>query len=123
MAATELRTSELDTELVDGVEQNLYAIGFFGYAYYFAEQDKMKLVAINGVAPNAISVEDGSYLLARPLFLYADAGIVSAKPQVGQYLSFYLNTVDDVIDQVGYFPASELSKRVAKLIVLALTDK
>lgn len=123
LAATETRTSELDTELVEGVESNLGGIGFFGYAYYQAEGDRLKLVSIDGVAPNAVTVEDGSYRLARPLFLYADAGIISAKPQVGAYLSFYLSTVNDVIDEVGYFPASELSMRVSKLIILALTDK
>lgn len=122
LAATETRTSELDTELVAGIEANVGAIGFFGYAYYQAEGDALNLVAINGVTPNAVSVEDGSYTLARPLFLYADAGIISAKPQVGQFLSFYLNTVNDVIDEVGYFPASDLSTRAARLIILALTD-
>lgn len=123
LSATETRTSELDTELVEGVEGQLYSIGFFGYAYYQAEGDRLKLVAIDDVLPNAVTVEDGSYRLARPLFLYADAGIISAKPQVGAYLSFYLSTVNDVIDQVGYFPASELSSRLARLIILSLTDK
>jgi len=108
--------------LVAGVEGNLGAIGFFGYAYYQAEGELLGLVAIDGVVPTAVSVEDGSYALARPLFLYADAGIISAKPQVGQFLSFYLSTVNDVIDEVGYFPASELSSRLAKLIILSLTD-
>lgn len=122
LAATETRTSELDTELVAGIEANVGAIGFFGYAYYQAEGDALSLVAINGVTPNAVSVEDGSYALARPLFLYADAGVISAKPQVGEFLSFYLSTVNDVIDEVGYFPASDLSTRAARLIILALTD-
>lgn len=122
LAATETRTSELDTELVAGIEANVGAIGFFGYAYYQAEGDALSLVAINGVTPNAVSVEDGSYSLARPLFLYADAGVISAKPQVGEFLSFYLNIVNDVIDEVGYFPASDLSTRAARLIILALTD-
>ncbi|MDZ4669722.1 MAG: fasciclin domain-containing protein [Phototrophicales bacterium] len=122
LAATETTTSELDTELVAGIENNVGAIGFFGYAYYQAEGELLGLVAIDGVVPTAVTVEDGSYALARPLFLYADAGVISAKPQVGQFLSFYLSTVGNVIDEVGYFSASELSSRVAKLIILALTD-
>ncbi len=122
LSATETRTSELDTELVEGVESQIYSIGFFGYAYYQAEGERLKLVSIDGVYPTAVTVEDGSYRLARPLFLYADAGVISAKPQVGAYLSFYLSTVNDVIDEVGYFPASELSTRLARLIILSLTD-
>jgi len=122
LAATETTTSELDTELVAGIEGNVGAIGFFGYAYYQAEGEALSLVAIDGVTPNAVSVEDGSYSLARPLFIYSDAGIISEKPQVGQFISFYLSIVNDVIDEVGYFPASELSLRVSKLLILALTD-
>lgn len=122
LAATETRTSELDTELVAGIEGNVGAIGFFGYAYYQAEGDALSLVAIDGVVPTAVTVEDGSYSLARPLFIYSDAGIISAKPQVGQFISFYLSIVNDVIDEVGYFPASDLSLRVSKLVILALTD-
>ncbi|MCL4252545.1 MAG: substrate-binding domain-containing protein [Anaerolineae bacterium] len=122
LAATETRTSELDTELVAGIEGNAGAIGFFGYAYYQAEGDALSLVAIDGVVPTAVTVEDGSYSLARPLFIYSDAGIISAKPQVGQFISFYLSIVNDVIDEVGYFPASDLSLRVSKLVILALTD-
>lgn len=124
LAATEVVTSELDTELVAGIEDAAKpgAIGFFGYAYYQAEGEALGLVAIDGVTPNAVSVEDGSYALARPLFIYSDAGIISAKPQVGQFISFYLSIVNDVIDEVGYFPASELSLRVSKLLILALTD-
>ncbi|MCU0480675.1 MAG: fasciclin domain-containing protein [Anaerolineae bacterium] len=122
LAATETRTSELDTELVAGIEANVGAIGFFGYAYYQAEGDLLGLVAIDGVVPTAVTVEDGSYSLARPLFIYSDAGIISAKPQVGEFISFYLSIVNDVIDEVGYFPASDLSLRVSKLVILALTD-
>ena len=62
--------SEDDMALATGVASDPNAIGFFGYAYYKAEEAKLKALAINGVAPVAANVEDNSYPLSRPLFLY-----------------------------------------------------
>ena len=44
--------------------------------------------------------------LSRPLFIYSDAKIMKEKPQVAAFINFYLTRVDDVIQDVGYFPAS-----------------
>ncbi len=45
------------------------------------------------------------YKLARPLFIYSDAKIMQEKPQVAQFINFYLTYVNEVIGPVGYFPA------------------
>ena len=47
------------------------------------------------------------YPLARPLFMYTTPGIIAEKPQVGQFLTYALNNVNDVIAEVGYFPLGE----------------
>ena len=51
-------------------------------------------------------MDSGEYPLARPLFIYSTAEIISEKPQVGSFINFYLTYVDDEIVDVGYFPAS-----------------
>ena len=63
-------------------------------------------MALDGVAPSAESVEDGSYALSRPLFIYSDADIMGAHPQVKDFIHFYLERVNAVIVDVGYFEAS-----------------
>ena len=107
LAANNLQLSEDDNVLVQGVTGSPYAIGYFGYAYFQENEAKLKALAVNGVSPTATSAEDGSYPLARPLFIYSDASVIAEKPQVGAFINFYLTHVNDEILDVGYFPASE----------------
>jgi len=102
-----LQTSEDDNVLVQGVEGSPYAIGYFGYAYYQEQQDRLKLVSLDDVAPSLETAESGEYALSRPLFIYSDAQIMKDKPQVAGFINYYLTNVTDVIEEVGYFPASE----------------
>ena len=97
--------SENDNQLVGSIGRNPYAIGFFGYAYYLENRDDLRILALDGVAPSAAAVADGSYALARPLFVYSDAEIMRQQPQARDFLSYYLHHVDEVIVDVGYFPA------------------
>ena len=97
--------SEDDNVLVQGVEGSPYAIGYFGFAYFAENSGALKAIAIEGVEPNQASVDAGEYPLARPLFMYSDATIITEKPQVAAFLYFYLSNVNDNITDVGYFPA------------------
>lgn len=97
--------SEDDNVLVQGVEGDKYAIGYFGFAYYNENKGALKAVNVNGIEPNQADVDNGTYPLARPLFIYSDAKIMQEKPQVAAFIGFYLSTVNDEIVDVGYFPA------------------
>lgn len=97
--------SEDDNVLVQGVEGSPYAIGYFGYAYYTENSGALKALAIDDVEPNQENVDNGTYPLARPLFIYSDATIMAEKPQVAAFIYFYLSNVNDNIVDVGYFPA------------------
>jgi phosphate binding protein len=121
LKAANLTQSEDDNVLVQGVEGSPYAIGYFGYAYFAAEAGNLKAISIDGIAPNAETAESGQYPLARPLFIYSDAGVLMAKPQVADFINFYLTRVNEVISDVGYFPASEAALNTAKEAWLAAT--
>src|SRR5690606_36867516 len=59
--------SEDDNVLVQGVAGDKNAIGFFGYAYYLENTDKLTAVKVNGVEPNNDTIESGEYEpLSRP---------------------------------------------------------
>lgn len=107
LSADNLQLSEDDNVLVQGVEGSPYAIGYFGYAYYQENRDKLRAVAIEGIEPSLESVNEGTYPLARPLFIYSDPGIMQSKPQVAAYINFFLTYVNEEIIDVGYFPASD----------------
>lgn len=114
LAASNLQTSEDDNTLVQGVEGSPFAIGYFGFAYYQNQSDNLTALSIDGIAPSFETAEDGSYALSRPLFVYSDASIMKAKPQVAAFLTFYLDRVNDVIGDVGYFPANDALLEAAK---------
>jgi phosphate transport system substrate-binding protein len=101
-----IQLSENDNVLAQGVEGSQYAIGYFGFAYLKESAGKLKALTVEGVAPDFDTAESGKYPLSRPLFIYSDAAIMKAKPQVAAFINFYLTNVDAEIGDVGYFPAS-----------------
>jgi phosphate transport system substrate-binding protein len=100
--------SEDDNVLVQGVSTDRNALGYFGYAYYAENTNKLKAVAIdNGkgpVAPSAKTVEDGTYEpLGRPIFIYVSKKSMS-KPEVKEFVEYYLNNAPALVKQVKYVP-------------------
>jgi len=116
--AQNLQQSEDDNVLVQGVEGDKYAIGFFGFAYYKENEGMLKAISLEGVEPSFESAVDGSYTLTRPRFLYTDASILQQKPQVAAFINFYLTRVNEVIEEVGYFPASDDALNTARQALL-----
>jgi phosphate transport system substrate-binding protein len=114
LAATNQQMSEDDNVLVQGVEGSPYAIAYFGFAYYKNEASRLKVLSINGIAPTFDSAESGEYPISRPLFIYSDAQIMKAKPQVAAFIAYYLASVNDLIEDVGYFPASQDAQMTAR---------
>ena len=114
LSSTNTQFSEDDNVLVQGVEGDTYAIGYFGYAYYIEESDRLNILNIEGVEPTAETAENGEYPLSRPLFIYSDATVMQAKAQVADFINFYLTYVNEEVIDVGYFPASEAALSQAR---------
>lgn len=98
--------SEDDNVLVQGIAGDKYGLGFFGLAYYGENQDKLKLVAVNGgngpVLPSVETVRNGSYSpLARPLYIYVNS-IAATRPEVQELIKFYLENSATLSGEVGY---------------------
>lgn len=119
LAATELNLNEDDNVLLEGVANNVNAIGYFGFAYYVENADKLKLVSVDGVLPTADTVAAGEYGLARPLFIYTSATVFAEKPQVYSFVAYYLNNLDAAIEATGYFPANKFDLNIGRLLVAA----
>ena len=118
LGAANLNLSEDDNVLVQGVEGNKNAIGYFGFAYFEENKGKLRDVAIAGVNPTAEVVNKGEYKLSRPLFIYSTAKIMQEKPQVASFINYYLTNVNDLVSKVGYFPASAEALNGAKQLWL-----
>ena len=103
--------SEDDNTLVTGVHGDKHAMGYFGYAYYAENKDKLKLLGVdNGsgaVQPTEKTVRDGSYApLSRPLYIYVRTSALE-RPEVKKFVRFYLDNAGELASEVGYVAVSD----------------
>ncbi len=99
--------SEDDNVLVKGIAGDKGSLGYFGYAYYVENTDKLKLVAIDGgdgpVLPTPETINNGTYApLSRPIFIYVSISSLINKPQVLEFVKFYLTEGPALVPEVGY---------------------
>lgn len=101
--------SEDDNVIVQGVESNANALGYFGYAYYVENKGRVRAVPIVNTAGKAIkpsteAVIDGSYEpLSRPLFIYVSEA-ATQRPEVRELINFYMTEGPALAQEVGYVP-------------------
>lgn len=111
--------SEDDNVLVQGVSRDVNALGFFGFAYYEENKDKLKAVPVvnpkgKAVAPSLEAVIAGEYEpLARPIFIYVNAASI-AKPEVKEFVDFYLKHGGKLAKEVKYVPLTEADYKHAQ---------
>jgi len=112
--------SEDDNALVTGVAGDLGAIGYFGFAYFEENADKLKLVPIQkdttAVTPSFDTISDNSYPLSRPLFIYVNKAEL-AREEVLAFVTFYLENAAELAAEVGYIslPEEMYTEALAKL--------
>ncbi len=102
-------SSEDDNVILMGVGNNVGAMGYFGFAYYVENQDRVRALAVDDgdgcVAPSRENVEAGDYQpLSRPLFIYVKRSSYREKPVVREFVDFYLDSATELVPQVGYVP-------------------
>lgn len=113
--------SESDNVLVRGIAGDRGALGYFGYSYYEANKDKLRLVAVdnnNGhpVAPSLDVIRGGSYKpLSRPLFLYVNT-VAYKRPEVKAFLSYFFENARAIVEhpRVNYVALSDSLYRLGR---------
>jgi len=106
----DFQASEDDNILVQGIAGDPNALGFFGFSYYVANQDQLKLVAVDDgdgecVEPSPETISNATYQpLSRPIFIYVKSESAE-RPEVAAFVDFYLSeNFTPIIDtpEVGY---------------------
>jgi phosphate transport system substrate-binding protein len=116
------QASEDDNQLVTGVSGSQGGLGYFGFSYYEANQDKLNLVGVGEdagscVKPSAETIQDGSYKpLSRPIFMYPSAAAI-AKPHVKAFMDFTIENQEAIAKAANIVPmtADQASASQAKL--------
>ncbi|MDH5588555.1 MAG: PstS family phosphate ABC transporter substrate-binding protein [Gemmatimonadota bacterium] len=105
------QASEDDNVLVQGVSGDRFALGYFGYAYYGENAERLRLVEVDGgagcVTPSTESISGGTYApLSRPLFMYVSHASL-ARPEVQAFIEFALTHAAELVVPTGYLALSE----------------
>lgn len=102
--------SEDDNIIAQGIIGTPGSWGYFGYAFFVNNQEQLKALAYDAgdgcVPPSPEAAQDDSYKLARPLFIYVKQSALQ-DPAVAEFVTFYLENVNAVIEDVGYIPATD----------------
>ena len=109
--------SEDDNTLVQGVENNKGALGYFGFAYYNAHKDKLTAVGIDAgkgaVSASLENVTNGTYSpLSRPLFIYVRESSAQ-RAEVKEFVRFMLSR-GDLVSETGYLPLPKQAYALAQ---------
>jgi phosphate transport system substrate-binding protein len=119
-----VQQSSDDNTLVSGVANDADGLGYFGYAYYAANNDRLRAIAVqNGpdakpVLPSPETIANKSYKpLSRPLFIFVKNS-ASRRPAVKQFVRYYLDHVDELSVKGGYDPPTA-EDRKANIVSLA----
>jgi phosphate transport system substrate-binding protein len=103
--------SEDDNQLVTGVAGSDTGLGYFGFSYYEGNQDKLNLVGVGEsadkcVKPSADSIQDASYYLARPLFMYPSKKALE-RPEVQAFLKFTVDNYQQIAEASKIVPMTD----------------
>lgn len=98
---TDYTPSEDDNVIVQGVVGNPGAMGYFGYAYYEQNRERLKVLSIDGVTPSPETIASGDYALARPMFVYVNAEALR-RPQVRRFVDYFVQNAATLAPRVGY---------------------
>ena len=109
-----------DNVLVQGISGDTNALGYFGYAYYAQNEDKLKVIGVDGgngcVVPSDETVASGTYSpLARPVFIYVNTEKLNSSPQLQAFVDYYLENTGELAAQVGYTALTSYDSEKAKV--------
>jgi phosphate transport system substrate-binding protein len=106
--------------LVQGVQRDKFALGYFGFAYYTENQAKLKAVPIvakagaAAVAPSMETVIKGTYQpLARPIFIYINAKSLE-RPEIKEFVAYYMTNGAKLAREVKYVPLPAESYKLSQ---------
>ncbi|MFN8495312.1 MAG: substrate-binding domain-containing protein [Caldilineaceae bacterium] len=105
------------TMIPQNIVGNVNAIGFSDYPLYIAYADELKVVRIDGMGPDLTEATNSAYPLITPMLLYTDPDTLQAKPQVAQFLIFYLAHLDEALAEAHEFPVNVERLERTKIIL------
>jgi len=116
--------TEDDNVVVQGVEGERGAMGYFGFSYYEENKDKLKVLAVDQgkgagcVTPSVATVQANKYRpLSRPLFIYAKRSSFK-RPVVAGYIGYIFNNEKAIAKKSGFIALTDRQLKKARYTYL-----
>jgi phosphate transport system substrate-binding protein len=120
-----VEAGENDNLIVQRLNSDANALGIFGYSFLYENQDTLKAVSVDGVAPSTETIADGSYKVSRPLYIYvknAHRGVIEGLDEfVTEYVSDESFGEGGYLSERGLIPLSEEERTKVRDAVTAST--
>lgn len=115
---TDFTASEDDNVLIKGISGDKYSLGYFGFAYYVENKDKLNVLKINGVEPTSKTIQNGDYSpLSRTIFIYLSNNSVKKNQSVRDFANMYMEIAKDISKDVGYVPLEDKKYEEGKKLI------
>ena len=92
-----------DNVIIEGIGQNDTSLGWVGFAFVEENLDTIKPLQVDGgdgcIEPTVETIADGTYPIARDLYVYVNAAKAEENPAVAGYVDFYLS--DEGLGVIG----------------------
>jgi phosphate transport system substrate-binding protein len=111
---SDYQASEDDNVLVQGVSGDPNALGYFGFGYFEQNQQQLKALTVDSIAPSTETIQSGEYPLSRPLFIYVSTQALEENPSVQEFVNFYLENLNQFVEQAQYVPLSDAGAQEAR---------
>ncbi len=101
-----VEAGEDDNLIIQKLVSNKTALGIFGYSFLEENLNKVQASAIDGIAPETKTIEDGSYKVSRSLYIYVKGEHIGAIPGIPEFVREMVS--DAAIGPDGYLIAKGL---------------
>ena len=95
-----VEAGENDNLIVQKLTANPTALGIFGFSFVEQNANAIKDIPVDGVEATYETIADGSYKVARPLYVYAKKQHVGTIPGMAEFIAEYVS--DKAIGEDGY---------------------
>ena len=97
---------ENDNAIVQTLTKTPGALGVFGFSFLEENMDKVKGMPVNGVRPTPATISDGSYPLARSLYIYVKKAHVGVTQGLAEFVQEFVS--DAATGRGGYLQSRGL---------------
>jgi phosphate transport system substrate-binding protein len=84
-------SGENDNAILQTLTRTPGSLGVFGFSFLEQNLDTVKAETIDGIAPSADTIADGSYPLARSLYIYVKKAHIGVIPGLREYLQEFMS--------------------------------